>query len=111
MGFIYTDLYYSILYIGKKCEEGKVKLSGGGAEGRVEVCLGGQRGVVCDDGWDDRDATVVCRQLGYSDVGEERGMRDLLKGKERKEWAYILLKYTWINIINVSFQCRSQGTQ
>ena len=31
-----------------------------------EICINGTYGAICDSGWDDRDARVACRQLGFS---------------------------------------------
>ena len=53
------------------CSEGDIRLVDGysvGVSGRVEICIGHYWGTVCDQGWDGRDATTVCRQLGYNDI-------------------------------------------
>ncbi|KAE8630601.1 hypothetical protein XENTR_v10000889 [Xenopus tropicalis] len=50
-------------------------------EGRVEIYLNGQWGTICDDGWTDKDASVVCRQLGYKGPAKARTMAYFGEGK------------------------------
>ena len=61
------------------CSEGEVQLfnnqsSDGVVMGQVELCRSraGFRTKVCDTNWDDRDAEVVCRQLGLPSGKETR---------------------------------------
>lgn len=56
------------------CQNGDVRLVAGQApdQGRVEYCLGGIWGTICgDNSWDNREAQVICRQLGYENASGE----------------------------------------
>ena len=39
------------------------------SSGIIRLCVNRERGVVCDQGWDYADASVACRQAGYSQYG------------------------------------------
>ena len=40
------------------------------ARGRVEVCVGGIYGTICDHYWNNDDASLVCSQLGFTPYGK-----------------------------------------
>ena len=39
------------------------------SEGRLEICINGGWGTICDNRFSISDAQVACSQLGYDDTG------------------------------------------
>ena len=81
-----VSLSFPIIFIAVSCVDGSVRLQNPDASsdsqlpsydlikdqvsrGIVEVCVSGSYTRVCDDGWDNSDASVVCSQMGFSRYG------------------------------------------
>ena len=58
-----------------------------GREGRVEMCINGVWGTVCDDFWGDEEAAVVCNHLGFG----------------RSEQSYIPLLTLYVHSVGSNF--------
>ena len=81
-GTIITTLFQWCTYVsgwtgnGQSCNEGEVRLqlrmqstSFSQSQGTVLICINEVWGTICSNGWDSRDAAVVCRQLGFPSLG------------------------------------------
>ena len=76
-GRLLWQLYTEHVNVTALCSDGHVRvvseteedLKDGRLRGRVEVCLNGRYGTICDTEFDGQDASVVCRQLGLSPYG------------------------------------------
>jgi len=67
----YSFMYIVSIIIAVGCANNTLRLAGSsnGYEGRVELCRNNVWGTICDDGWQTLDASVACRQLGFSPTG------------------------------------------
>ena len=78
---VYDDYYFMYAVVGvicqgnttseTECSSGDLHFVGGESEseGRVEVCVDGFWGTVCDQNWSQREAMTVCRQAGLPSSG------------------------------------------
>ncbi len=64
---MFIGLILKFEFIVHHCMDGNIRLVGGNSptEGRVEMCYRGIWGSVCNRRWNNVDAAVVCRQLGF----------------------------------------------
>lgn len=62
-----------------ECDHGDIRLADGRSsnEGRVEICVDGKWGTVCNNRWDAMAALVACKQMGIPAISKTIPILDL----------------------------------
>ena len=68
---MFTVMYVEPTTSSGNCSHGELRLVGGenNTLGRVEVCINNAWGTVCNSRFGTNDARVICKQLGFSNIG------------------------------------------
>ena len=102
-----TTLFINKKFISVVCCDGDIRLENGSAvfTGRLEVCLLGMWGAVCDDDFIGVDASVACGQLGFYRSGQSycTAFKQLLLGKMRT-YLLSLLRIHGLSMVTTSAQ-------
>ena len=87
--YLYIKLCSSECIIGT-CTHGSVRVVNRYGtltrQGNVELCINGRWRMVCANSWHNRDASVVCRELGYSPFGKSGVWTTKSKSNRVNDW-------------------------
>ena len=66
--YTHTNTHYDCIL---DCQNGELRLQGGprASEGTVEICIDNVWGNILENGFGDKDASLVCKLLGYFSDG------------------------------------------
>ena len=92
-------------FIATTCEQNAIQLMNGQSkfEGCVEVYDNGEWRTVCSDMWDEREATVVCRQLGFTGNINGKYIMFTMFNYRTKDRDIIICKLSASSVVDLRF--------
>ena len=93
-----------VLILTVRCSNGEVRIDGGDGKsyGHVEVCISGVWRQICSDTfWNNTDAGVVCKQLGFSQYGIYSSVINSMMFNCHTDSVWHLHVFDWSTLANV----------